>query len=132
MYPLDYYQLAISFTLTSIIVFLVRKLVEHYYPQKNYSNSLNVLYYILLILFFALTFLLVNNLIVIIIVHIIKEKESKIRLNKLRTESNNMRNNFIEKARARHALEDLQREEARKLRAIAEYSMKYRNYNPID
>lgn len=129
MHPLDYYQLAISFTITVIIVLLVRKLIEHNYPQKYYSNAWNVLYYILLSLFSVLTFVIINNLIVVIIVHIIKEKKSKTRLDMLRTESNIMRNNFIEKARARHALEDMQRAEANRLRAIAEYSMKY---IPID
>lgn len=129
MYPLDYYQLVISFTITVIIVLLVRKLIEHHYPQKYYSNAWNVLYYILLSLFSVLTFVIINNLIVVIIVHIIKEKKSKTRLDMLRTESNIMRNNFIEKARARHALEDMQRAEANRLRAIAEYSMKY---IPID
>lgn len=128
MYKLDYYQLAISFTITSIIVFLFTKLIEHHYPKKYYSNSWTIIYYILISLFSVLTFFLINNLVVIIIVHTIKEKKSKIRLNQLRSESNSMRNNLIEQARARHALEDMQRAEAARLRAIA----KYMNYIPID
>ena len=128
MYKLDYYQLAISFTITSIIVFLFTKLIEHHYPKKYYSNSWTIIYYILISLFSVLTFFLINNLVVMIIVHTIKEKKSKIRLNQLRSESNSMRNNLIEQARARHALEDMQRAEAARLRAIA----KYMNYIPID
>ena len=128
MYKLDYYQLAISFTITSIIVFLFTKLIEHYYPKKYYSNSWTIIYYILISLFSVLTFFLINNLVVMIIVYTIKEKKSKIRLNQLRSESNSMRNNLIEQARARHALEDMQRAEAARLRAIA----KYMNYIPVD
>ena len=128
MYKLDYYQLAISFTITSIIVFLFTKLIEHHYPKKYYSNSWTIIYYILISLFSVLTFFLINNLVVMIIVHTIKEKKSKIRLNQLRSESNSMRNNLIEQARARHALEDMQRAEAARLRAIA----KYMNYIPVD
>jgi uncharacterized membrane protein (DUF106 family) len=126
-----------SLILTIVFFILLKTLIDYNYPRENNTLLEKILKFIIWSIVFIILFYLTHILVFLISDSINYRKESGMRMEKLRKQANNMRNDFIEKARAREQMAMIERAKARELRFIAERnelmkSLGERNYIPID